>query len=462
MATNVPPVNTWTDCGDCCENDKSVVDNVIITGVPGQIASAVDDKLIWGITLNDGEAPPNFSIDHYDSNGVIIDSPMQIAGEDGSIFFNHPIYADADPVADLEVATKQYVDNHPGVAGPKGDKGDKGDTGPAGPPGGQGPPGDAGVAGPPGSMGQQGTPGITGLTGPPGAKGDPGAAGPTGPTGPTGPQGIQGIQGPPGTAEDGGPAGPQGPTGPAGPAGPTGPQGVPGAAGATGAKGDTGAAGATGSIGPAGPTGPQGLPGQAGPQGSQGATGATGPKGDIGATGPQGPQGADGGIPDAPSDGLQYARQDNAWTEVASGGGGSNTGVIDGSEALPGEIGEYIEFSSDFDPANGYQTGGAMVYQITDQFVLPPGDWDVCFHFDGDTDIPCHVDSYIQYIQTAGTAVSNTAIYGTNQYRFNIEIGPKRVLSAYDTTLGATITVYPPETNFYYNTTIVFRARRMR
>ena len=212
MATNVPPVNTWVD-GAGCVTDESVVDTVLITGVPATIASAVDDKLIWSITLNDGETPPNFSIDHYDANGALIDHPMQISGVDGSIFFNHPIYAFADPVEDLEAATKQYVDNHPGVAGPKGDKGDKGDQGIQGPPGVQGPPGNQGPAGP------------------------------TGATGPVGPAGPQGIQGPPGTGggSGDGPPGPQGPIGPAGPTGPTGPAGAAGADGAQGPAGPPGA-----------------------------------------------------------------------------------------------------------------------------------------------------------------------------------------------------------------------------
>jgi hypothetical protein len=306
MATNVPPVNTWVD-GAGCVTDESVVDTVLITGVPATIASAVDDKLIWSITLNDGETPPNFSIDHYDANGALIDHPMQISGVDGSIFFNHPIYAFADPVEDLEAATKRYVDNHPGVAGPKGDKGDKGDQGIQGPPGVQGPPGNQGPAGPPGSTGQQGTPGQPGLAGAPGAKGDIGAVGPSGPAGPTGatgpvgPAGPQGIQGPPGTGGGSG-DGPPGPQGPIGPAGPTGPTGPAGAAGASGAGGPTGA---KGDPGPTGPTGPQGVKGDPGANGADGAQGPAGPPGAA-------------GIGDAPNDGRQYARQSLGWAPVAS------------------------------------------------------------------------------------------------------------------------------------------------
>jgi hypothetical protein len=81
-----------------------------------------------------------------------------------------------------------------------------------------------------------------------------------------------------------------------GPPGPQGPQGV---------------------VGPQGPIGPVGPPGSPGAQGIPGPQGVQGPKGDQGDQGPQGIQGATGGAyPDAPADGQQYARQDNAWTAV--------------------------------------------------------------------------------------------------------------------------------------------------
>jgi hypothetical protein len=189
---NVPPVNTWVD-SDGCVSDKSVVDNVIITGVPATIGSMVDDKLVWSITLNDGAEPPNFSIDHYDANGDLIDHPMQIAGDTGAIFFNHPVYAFEDPVDDLEVATKQYVDAHPGAVGPQGPQG------PIGPPGPQGPPGNQGDVGPQGPQGPIGSTGSSGGVGPPGP-----ASTVPGPQGPKGDPGPQGPQGPPGTGQGGG------------------------------------------------------------------------------------------------------------------------------------------------------------------------------------------------------------------------------------------------------------------
>ena len=83
----------------------------------------------------------------------------------------------------------------------------------------------------------------------------------------------------------------------------------------TGPPGPVGPQGPVGSQGPQGNVGPPGSPG---PQGIQGPVGPQGPKGDQGIQGPQGIQGATGGsFPDAPADGTQYARQNNAWSAVA-------------------------------------------------------------------------------------------------------------------------------------------------
>jgi hypothetical protein len=81
--------------------------------------------------------------------------------------------------------------------------------------------------------------------------------------------------------------GPQGPQGPIGPVGPQGPKGDPGPQGPAGPQGVAGAVGATG---PQGAQGPQGIPGPVGPMG--------------------------GSFPDAPVDGVQYARQNAAWVAV--------------------------------------------------------------------------------------------------------------------------------------------------
>ena len=62
----MPPSNDWNDASGCnASSGPAIVDGITITGVPAQIVA----PYAWGITLNDGAAPPNFSIDHYDANG---------------------------------------------------------------------------------------------------------------------------------------------------------------------------------------------------------------------------------------------------------------------------------------------------------------------------------------------------------------------------------------------------------
>jgi hypothetical protein len=105
-----------------------------------------------------------------------------------------------------------------------------------------------------------------------------------------------------------------------GPEGPPGPQGPPGPVGA-----------ASTIPGPQGPPGADGATGPQGPAGAQGATGAPGPTGPTGPTGPQGPAGP---VPEAPTDGKQYARQNAAWSQVVASGG-SSVSVSDTAPASP-------------------------------------------------------------------------------------------------------------------------------
>lgn len=91
-----------------------------------------------------------------------------------------------------------------------------------------------------------------------------------------------------------------------------------------------GPAGPPGSSGPAGPPGAAStVPGPAGPPGSQGPPGAAstvpGPQGPTGLTGPPGPTGPAGPVPEAPTDGQQYARQSSAWSVVVGGTSDWNT-----------------------------------------------------------------------------------------------------------------------------------------
>jgi hypothetical protein len=69
--------------------------------------------------------------------------------------------------------------------------------------------------------------------------------------------------------------------------------------------------GGGGTPGPAGPEGPVGPTGPQGPPGTTGTAGAQGPQGPAGPAGPAG-----GTIPDAPSDGSFYARQNGAWVAI--------------------------------------------------------------------------------------------------------------------------------------------------
>jgi hypothetical protein len=97
----LPPANSWSRVTPCAAADApSIADGVIITGRP-----AVVSAMPWQITVNDGQNPPNFSIDHFDANGALLEHPISIAGTNGDVTLTH------DPTQPLGVATKQYVDN---------------------------------------------------------------------------------------------------------------------------------------------------------------------------------------------------------------------------------------------------------------------------------------------------------------------------------------------------------------
>ena len=83
MSNSIAPPNSWTAVSPCTasSNGSSYADSIVITGVPASIVATN----AWGITLNDGEAPPNFTIDHYDSSGNLIDHPMALSGVDGGV-----------------------------------------------------------------------------------------------------------------------------------------------------------------------------------------------------------------------------------------------------------------------------------------------------------------------------------------------------------------------------------------
>jgi len=313
--------------------------------IDGKVSTTLPDKINlegrWAVGF-DGDGDDLY-IERYDDDGVPLGRPITIERVTGLAS------VEADPVAALGIATKQYVDaiaiptgggfvttddvpplspvdgqmwwdssaaqlyifyadetsgqwvsaSSVGPMGPQGPQGIQGEIGPQGPIGLTG--ADSVVPGPVGPVGPQGE---TGLTGETGAQGIQGEVGPIGPTGLQGPQGEVGETGPQGIQGEVGPVGATGEQGIQGETGATGPQGETGLTGATGAQGEQGEIGLTGETGPqgvqgeVGPTGPAGAQGEQGLQGVQGIQGEIGPQGPVGATGadsvvpgPTGPQG---------------------------------------------------------------------------------------------------------------------------------------------------------------------------
>jgi hypothetical protein len=131
-------------------------------------------------------------------------------------------------------------------------------------------------------------------------------------------------------------------TGGAGSAGPTGPTGPTGTGTGTGAGGT----GPQGDVGPTGPTGLQGVPGPVGAAGPSGAVGIVGPQGPTGAQGSPGTTGPTGTV--------------------------SLKGATDGSDALAGNVGEFLAASN--------TAGVSLTSAVTANVVtlnLTPGDWQV-------------------------------------------------------------------------------------
>ena len=78
------------------------------------------------------------------------------------------------------------------------------------------------------------------------------------------------------------------------------------------------------------------------------------------------------GVEEAPADGTIYGRQDAGWVPTGGGGGPPFMGVTDGSDAGPGEIGEVISFNTTISVT--VSGGSVVIGSIT----LTAGDWDVC------------------------------------------------------------------------------------
>jgi hypothetical protein len=91
----IPNANEWVDSAPCADpSAPSFAPSLVITGVPATIVA----PYAWGITLNDGASPPNFSIDHYDSSGAYINSPLEMSGVNGSTTFNDAVQIPAAPL----------------------------------------------------------------------------------------------------------------------------------------------------------------------------------------------------------------------------------------------------------------------------------------------------------------------------------------------------------------------------
>lgn len=122
--------------------------------------------------------------------------------------------------------------------------------------------------------------------------------------------------------------------------------------------------------GPPGPQGDKGDTGDVGPQGPPGDTGATGEtgakgdKGDTGATGPEGPTAVSvdaGNLARLGTDGLTLVPNTSVLL-----------GVIDGSDASPGEVGEYV--------VSANRIGVAVTSDIpmtVTEITLTPGCWEM-------------------------------------------------------------------------------------
>ena len=175
----VTPPGDWAD-GCACEppTAPSIANGITITGSPGAITSVdPNGKALWALVLNDGTPAGNMRLDRFDDSGKLVDSPISAIRATGELDLNTPAFVSRDPIYDMEIVNKRYVDALSGASGP------------------------------PGPQGDPGPPGADGDPGPPGADGAPGATGPQGPkgdTGDTGPRGPAGPQGPPGTGSGGG------------------------------------------------------------------------------------------------------------------------------------------------------------------------------------------------------------------------------------------------------------------
>lgn len=105
------PINDWgSTCGCAPVVGPASADNVVITGSPGAITSAPNQKPLWSLVLNDGTPAADFRLDRYSDLGALAGSPIGISRATGVVSFDDPVMLAADPVDPLEAVTKHYVD----------------------------------------------------------------------------------------------------------------------------------------------------------------------------------------------------------------------------------------------------------------------------------------------------------------------------------------------------------------
>jgi hypothetical protein len=107
------PADEWSSgCGCAPPDGPAIANSVTIVGSPGAITSVQNDKSLWALVLNDGTPAADFRIDRFDDTGALASSPMSIQRATGVVSFHDPVMLAADPLEDMEAATKLYVDEH--------------------------------------------------------------------------------------------------------------------------------------------------------------------------------------------------------------------------------------------------------------------------------------------------------------------------------------------------------------
>jgi hypothetical protein len=107
------PADEWSSgCGCAPPDGPAIANSVTIIGSPGAVTSVQNGKSLWSLVLNDGTPAADFRLDRFDDTGALASSPMSIVRATGVVTFHDPVMLAADPLEDMEAATKLYVDEH--------------------------------------------------------------------------------------------------------------------------------------------------------------------------------------------------------------------------------------------------------------------------------------------------------------------------------------------------------------